>query len=173
MPPGTLPEMRIRRNDAEMGLANSLHASAWYSEYNERFHFIGLKRNPEQSSSIFAIFLYFIFQLVLKLHQIILDALETIKNSPSFILSSSLVSSLVVCAALVWLDRRRVSGAYKRTIFFKVNFNSSKLNLFQSAFLYTLLSLNTKANQQGWLWLESKFIFDKNATIIKIQNKKM
>ena len=26
-----------RRNDAEMGPANSLHASAYYSEYNERF----------------------------------------------------------------------------------------------------------------------------------------
>ena len=25
------------RNDAEMGPANSLHASAYYSEYNERF----------------------------------------------------------------------------------------------------------------------------------------
>ena len=30
-----LPE----RNDAEMGLANSLHALAYYSEYNERFDF--------------------------------------------------------------------------------------------------------------------------------------
>ena len=28
------------RNDAEMGLANSLHASAYYSEYNERLDFI-------------------------------------------------------------------------------------------------------------------------------------
>ena len=27
------------RNDAETGLANSLHASAYYSEYNERFEF--------------------------------------------------------------------------------------------------------------------------------------
>ena len=27
------------RNDAEMGPANSLHASAYYSEYNERFDF--------------------------------------------------------------------------------------------------------------------------------------
>ena len=26
-----------RRNDTEMGPANSLHASAYYSEYNERF----------------------------------------------------------------------------------------------------------------------------------------
>ena len=28
------------RNDAEMGPANSLHASAYYSEYNERFDLI-------------------------------------------------------------------------------------------------------------------------------------
>ena len=27
------------RNDVEMGLANSLHASAYYSKYNERFDF--------------------------------------------------------------------------------------------------------------------------------------
>ena len=27
------------RNDAEMGPANSIHASAYYSEYNERFDF--------------------------------------------------------------------------------------------------------------------------------------
>ena len=27
------------RNDAEMGPANSLHASTYYSEYNERFDF--------------------------------------------------------------------------------------------------------------------------------------
>ena len=27
-----------KRNDAEMGPANSLHASAYYSEYNERFN---------------------------------------------------------------------------------------------------------------------------------------
>ena len=29
-----------RHNDAEMGPANSLHASAYYSEYNERFDFM-------------------------------------------------------------------------------------------------------------------------------------
>ena len=28
------------RNDAEMGPANSLHASAYYSKYNERFDLI-------------------------------------------------------------------------------------------------------------------------------------
>ena len=28
-----------RRNDAEMGPTNSLHASAYYREYNERFDF--------------------------------------------------------------------------------------------------------------------------------------
>ena len=28
------------RNDVEMGPANSLHASAYYSEYNERFDLI-------------------------------------------------------------------------------------------------------------------------------------
>ena len=28
------------RNDAEMGPANSLHASAYYSEYNERLDFV-------------------------------------------------------------------------------------------------------------------------------------
>ena len=27
------------RNEAEMDTANSLHASAWYSEYNEKFDF--------------------------------------------------------------------------------------------------------------------------------------
>ena len=32
------------RNDAEMGPANSLHASAYYSEYNERFD---LKLTPQ------------------------------------------------------------------------------------------------------------------------------
>ena len=31
-----------RRNDAEMGPAHSLHASAYYSEYNERFDLIWL-----------------------------------------------------------------------------------------------------------------------------------
>ena len=30
----------LGRNDAEMGPANSLHASAYYSEYNERFDLI-------------------------------------------------------------------------------------------------------------------------------------
>ena len=30
------------RNDAEMGPANSLHASAFYSEYNKRFDLIDL-----------------------------------------------------------------------------------------------------------------------------------
>ena len=28
------------RNEAEMGPANSLHVSAWYSEYNERFDWV-------------------------------------------------------------------------------------------------------------------------------------
>ena len=32
-----------RRNDAEMGPANSLHASASYSEYNEKFDLIRTK----------------------------------------------------------------------------------------------------------------------------------
>jgi len=30
------------RYDAEMGAANSLHATAYYGEYNERFNFIAM-----------------------------------------------------------------------------------------------------------------------------------
>ena len=30
----------VRRNNAEIGPANSLHASAYYSEYNEKFELI-------------------------------------------------------------------------------------------------------------------------------------
>ena len=33
------------RNDADMGPANSLHASVYYSEYNERFDWIKIKAN--------------------------------------------------------------------------------------------------------------------------------
>ena len=33
------------RNDAEIGPANLLHASEYYSEYNERFKF-GIKKHP-------------------------------------------------------------------------------------------------------------------------------
>ena len=36
------------RNDAEMGPANSLHASTYYSEYNERFDLLFLLSSPEQ-----------------------------------------------------------------------------------------------------------------------------
>ena len=36
------------RNDAEMGPANSLHASAYYSEYNERFDLITLTPSKDE-----------------------------------------------------------------------------------------------------------------------------
>ena len=39
------------RNDAEMGPANSLHASAYYSEYNERFDLMTQFFPPKISSN--------------------------------------------------------------------------------------------------------------------------
>ena len=36
-----------RRNDAKMGPANSLHVSAYYSKYNERFDLIGLANSNQ------------------------------------------------------------------------------------------------------------------------------
>ena len=54
---GLLPQRQFferswvaRRNDAEIGPANSLHASAYYTEYNEAFYFIIYFLSPLFSS---------------------------------------------------------------------------------------------------------------------------